>query len=119
MLQIGPAKQLAGQIETKNVPCAVLKRSATSDNSLYDQKDVVGRVALADDHLVAVVTDGPAPKRNDGALHQFPVVTWDRRPAFVCGQCEMVKSATAVTRDEPVDTAQVGHMFPRFLFGLS
>ena len=64
MLQIGPAKHFAGQIETKNIPCAVLKRSATSDNSLYDQKDIVGRIALANDHLVAVVTDRSSPKRN-------------------------------------------------------
>ncbi len=110
VLQIGPAKHLAGQIETNNVPCAVLKRSATSDNSLDDQKDVVGRVALTDDHLVAAVTDRSSPKRNYGALDQLLVVAMYGWPVCGCYESPIVEAVTVLTRRGRADAPKLGHL---------
>jgi hypothetical protein len=62
MFLVGRAKQFSGEIETKYVACAALKRPATSHNSVHNQENIIGRIALAHDHLVAAVTDRTAPK---------------------------------------------------------
>src|SRR5262245_23874843 len=79
VLHIGPPEQLAGKVEARDAARAVLKRSATSDNSINDQENVIGGVSFTHDYLIAMVTDGASPKRDDSAMHQSLVLAVDKR----------------------------------------
>lgn len=60
-----PAKNLSGDIKSNDASAAVLIVPAHSHGTFDDQENIIGRVALADDHRIAAVADRTAPKRED------------------------------------------------------
>src|SRR5262245_28641848 len=112
MFQICPAKQLSRQIKARDAAGAALKGSATADDPIHDQENVIGRVPFAHDDLVPMVTDRAASKGNNGALHQFLVLDlqeWvsNRRPYG-----PVVQQVFAQRRAGSLDHLEVGHFVP-------
>src|SRR5262249_41458385 len=117
VLLVGPTEQLSVEIKAEDAACAVLKRPTTANNPVHDQKDVFGGIGLADDQLVAAMTNRASPERSDAALNRRPLVARNG-PGWNCGQGNLVKNP--ITRQcRWVHTAELGHSVPPNVIGLS
>jgi hypothetical protein len=60
-----------------------------------------------------MVTDGAAPKGNNGALHQFLVVDLQKWASNRRFDGPVLKQVFAQRRSVPLDHLEVGHLFPQ------
>ncbi len=66
-----PAKKISGEMKSDDTAATVLIRSATSDSTFDDKKNVIGGVSLTDDHCIAAITDRTSPKRENVVLYDL------------------------------------------------